>query len=89
MSTAIHKPITMRALLQRINRQLAKHDEVLKTLRGQRYAQDLGQYYSVNYATNLIAATHVDPVAWGRELGVLAAWEVVEEAEMTGSAQTL
>lgn len=79
MAIATHVPVSQRALLQRINRRLAKEHEVLKTLRGQRYEHDLGRHYAVNYATNLVTATHVDPEAWGRELGVLAAWETVKE----------
>ena len=75
----VKAPITMRALIQRINRKLAKEDMVLKTLRGQRYEHDLGRYYAVNWRTNLVSAQYVDPEQWGRELGVLAAWEVVEE----------
>ena len=76
---ATKKPITMRALLQRINRKLAKEEQVLKTLRGHRYEHDLGRYYAVNWRTNLVTAPHVDPEQWGRELGVLRRWEVLQE----------
>jgi hypothetical protein len=48
MVTSMQVPVSMRALLQRINRKLAKDGAVLKTLRGQRYAHDLGRYYSVD-----------------------------------------
>ena len=81
MATLTQVPVSMRALLLRINRRLAKDQQVLKTLRGDRYANELGRYYTVHVADNRIAATHVDPEAWGRELGVLAAWEMVEAAE--------
>jgi hypothetical protein len=44
--------VTMRALMQRINRRLAKEDELLKKLRGDRYLRDLGRYYIVNWRNN-------------------------------------
>ena len=72
-------PVTMRALMQRINRKLKKEEVILKTLRTQRYEPDLGRYYAVNMQTNLITAQHVDPEQWGRELGVLRRWEVLKE----------
>jgi hypothetical protein len=81
MTTSTQVPVSMRALLQRINRKLAKDQEVLKTLRGQRYENDLGRYYTVNVADNRIAATHVDPAMLGQELGVLAVWECVTAEE--------
>ena len=85
----IAKPVTLRALLQRLNRKLAKEGEVLKTLRGQRYANDLGRYYIVNLDRKAIDTTDVDPVALGRALGVLAAWEMVVPAvRPTGRRRT-
>lgn len=76
-----HVPVSMWALMQRLNRTLAKEGEVLKKLRGARYRDELGSYYIVNLARNGIEATDVDPVALGRELGVLAAWEAVREED--------
>ena len=72
-------PVSMRALLQRINRRLAKEEEVLKKLRGERYRGDFGDYYIVNWRFNLVKRTHIDPVALAQELDVLAAWETVRE----------
>jgi hypothetical protein len=70
-------PVGERALLQRINRKLAQKDAVLKKLRGDHYLHELGSYYIVNYRFNRIEATAVDPVAFARELMVLAPWEEV------------
>jgi hypothetical protein len=71
-------PVTMRALLQRINRNLAKEDKVLKAARGASARQKLGDYYVIDVDGNAIAFRHVDPEALGRKLGVLEPWESVE-----------
>ena len=84
MPTSMQVPVSMRALLLRINRKLKKDGEVLKTLRGDRYEQDLGRYYSVNWRTTGLPRRTWIPVALGRELGALAAWEMVEEEEIHG-----
>ena len=89
MTTSLHEsvpgrrqvPVSMRALVQRINRALAKEGEVLKKLRGVRYRADFGTYYIVNISRNCLETTDVDPVALGQELGVLAAWETVRGEE--------
>ena len=39
-------PVSMRAVIQRINRKLTDDDEVLKTTRGERARFDLGDYSS-------------------------------------------
>jgi hypothetical protein len=75
-----HAPVTERALVQRINRRLAKDFETLKAARGGRWRSTTGDYYVVDLQRNAIARTNVDPEALGRELGVLHAYErVVEE----------
>ena len=74
-------PVSMRALLLRINRKLKKEQQVLKTLRGDRYERDLGRYYTVNVADNRIAATHVDPTVLGRELGCIHGDEHVQTGD--------
>jgi hypothetical protein len=73
-------PVTMRALIQRINRRLKADGEMLKTARG-RAAFSVGQYYICNPQRNWIVKERVDPEALGRELGVLAAWERVEDGD--------
>lgn len=80
-------PVTMRALLQRINRKLAKKDEQLMMSRGA-YRADVGGHFIVhhelgkgrgNWRSRALVRTHVDPVKLGRDLGVLAPWERVVE----------
>ena len=72
-------PVSKRALLQRINRALAKEEEMVKTLRGDRWLHDLGRYYRLDLNRNVIMEKHVDLEETGRQLGVLAKYERVEE----------
>ncbi|HEY3549338.1 MAG TPA: hypothetical protein VGK17_24980 [Propionicimonas sp.] len=75
--------VTMRALVQRINRKLAKENQVLKAQRGAAARLDnpqgLGAYYIVDTHSGNVDAQHVDPEKLGRELGVLQTWERLEE----------
>lgn len=67
-------PVTMRALIQRINRVKDTWD-VLKKRRGEAGRADLGDYYVIDVNRNAIVNTHVDPEQLGRKLGVLREWE--------------
>ena len=66
-------PVTMRALLQRLNRK--KKGVLIVKARGD--TSNLGEYYAVNTNKNLITATHVDPLEYGRECGVLRKWQAI------------
>jgi hypothetical protein len=72
-------PVTMRALIQRINRKIAMDGEVLKTARGQAARAELGDYYIINVHHNFVSAKDVDLEARGRELGVLRPYECIAE----------
>lgn len=72
-------PVTMGALIKRINRVLNKYDEVLKVTRGQRMLFDVGQFYIINWRTNWIIDKYIDPEQLGRELGVLKEFEYVAD----------
>jgi hypothetical protein len=69
--------VTQRALVQRINRVLARQDEVLKATRGDRWRGEQGDYYIVDVRLNCIVHKHVDLEAAGRKLKVLQKWEEV------------
>lgn len=73
-------PVTMRALVQRISRRLqrdAGHADVsLRASRGLRQKQNFGDFYVVE--RNTVTHWHIDPKEWGRELGVLEAYETVQ-----------
>lgn len=71
--------VSLRAVIQRINRKLKPDLEALKTSRSERMRLDVGQFYIVDYSVNAIQHHNVEPGALGRELGVLAAWEVVRD----------
>src|SRR5262249_26929673 len=72
-------PVSLRALIQRINRKLKPQDEMLKTLRGERCRNELGNYYIVDFNRNCILHKWIDPEALGRDLGVLHPWERLED----------
>ena len=70
-------PITIRALVQRINRKLAEDGEVLKAPRGARALQELGDYYILDINLNAVLHKDVDVEELGRELGALKDYEHV------------
>jgi hypothetical protein len=70
-------PVTTRALIQRLNRRLAREDQQVHAYRGGRWESDLGRYYIVNMNRNVIVARHVNLEALGRDLEVLRPWEAL------------
>ena len=64
--------ITERALVQRLNRKLAKENELLRAGRGER---DLGRYFVVDTRRNLIVRKDVDLESLARDIGAIAPWE--------------
>jgi hypothetical protein len=71
-------PVSQRALIQRINRALAKDDRKLCKTRGGVQARiDCGEFYILETRRNLMLDKDVSPEAWGRELGVLHEYEHV------------
>jgi hypothetical protein len=78
MPTTETIPVTMRALLQRINRRLAGKGELLKKTRGAGAREEVGDYYVIDVNRNVLMLKHVDPETLGRKLGVLQSWESVE-----------
>jgi hypothetical protein len=87
MTKARKVPITARALLQRINRRLAKDDEMIRKSRPSydregypHYDHNVGEYYRINTNRNWMVESDVSLEATGRELGVMAEWEALGEA---------
>jgi hypothetical protein len=71
-------PVTMRALIQRINRKLTtERGYVIKKTRGNRWRGELGDYYAVDPKRNCVVSEYIEPEDLGRELGVLRDWEKV------------
>jgi hypothetical protein len=75
-------PVSMRAVIARINRKLKPDDQMLKITRGQRAWLDLGKYYVINFNRNFVVDHHVDPETEARELGVLKDYERVIDDEV-------
>jgi hypothetical protein len=65
--------VTDRALLQRINRVVAK--DGLRLKKSKRGQSKLGDFYIINTKSNVLVSVNVDIEALGRKHGVLAAWE--------------
>jgi len=71
-------PVSQRALIARINRALKKDDEVLKATRGERWRDEQGDFYILDWRKNWIVYKHVDLEELGRELEVLKPFEHLE-----------
>jgi hypothetical protein len=79
MPSAKCMPVTMRALLQRINRELLRvglaNGGARQIKRGR--GADAGGYYILDVGRNEILAWGIDPEETGRRMGVLAPGQVV------------
>jgi hypothetical protein len=64
------------AIIARVNRVLAKNDQVIRKARPA-HTVELGQYYGQSVQTGLILEKDVDLQVLARELGVLRATEAV------------
>ena len=51
--------------------------EQLKATRGERWRQEQGDYYIIDYRKNWLTHKHIDPETLARELGVLRDWETI------------
>ena len=71
--------MTMRALLQRVNRKLKKENEMLCKARERAKRYGVGDYYKLDFYRNIISEQGVDPEELGREMRVLRPWERVVE----------
>jgi hypothetical protein len=72
-------PVSERALLQRINRKLAKSGEMVRKSRTERLRLDVGDYFLVDTNKNAVVGHSVNLEEKGRELGVLSQWERLEQ----------
>lgn len=72
------RAVSERSLIGRLNRALAREDEVVivRKTRGDRWRGELGDFYAVD-TRNVITNRHVNPERWARDLGVLREDEVV------------
>src|SRR5689334_12104789 len=69
-------PVSQRALLARINCELAKKGEKMRRCpQGSRWFRDLGPFFVLNVRRNIITAKDCDLATWGRDLGCLEPYE--------------
>lgn len=83
-------PITTRAVIQRINRKLKPGMRCVRVCRpNSRWWNNLGDFYVVDFDANIILDSHIDPEAYGRDLGVVKPFEqvVADDAPVIGAAQ--
>ena len=73
-------PVSLRALLHRLHRQLAQQERGLTTGRGTRYAHAWKRSALLPGRSNRVAPTPGDGETWARALGVFRAWERVASA---------
>ena len=71
-------PLTVKALLGRINRKLARQQQVVKKARSLYVAGECGAYYLLDCHRHLIVATHVKLAELGQELGCVYDYEQVQ-----------
>ena len=70
--------ITLRAVIARLNRSLARDGSKVRTLRGTKHLAELGRFYQVDTRTGNVECPHVDPVAAARWMGLIRRRDVVE-----------
>lgn len=70
-------PISMRSLLQRINRKIASKNEIIRASRGSRAKSELGDFFTLDVSYNCIVAKDVCPIDLAKELGILKPYEHV------------
>jgi hypothetical protein len=81
-------PISERALLQRLNRALAKEDLMVKKSRskdqdsrGNYVYRELGEFFVVNTQRNVVDSKNIDLEDWGKKMKVLKPWERLEVSD--------
>jgi hypothetical protein len=63
--------ISKGALLQRINSLLAPKNEMVRKTKHDKWHDDLGDYYIIDFNHNVVIERHVDLLKKGKELGVI------------------
>lgn len=71
-------PVSIRAVIQRINRKLAAVGKKLKRCRSERSRKSLGDYFVINDAMGVIVERFIDLETFGREVGALSDYEAVD-----------
>jgi hypothetical protein len=84
-SKTFRAQVTLRALIQRLNRRLASKDREIRSPRGRggdtRVREELGDYFIVNPRSDELIERHVkvkDLEKMARDLDAIRAWEEVQ-----------
>ena len=71
--------LSERAVLARVNRALAKNDEILRICRkDSRGHLELGRFYSVDLSRDVVKSKGVDLEKWAREMKVMKPYETLD-----------
>jgi hypothetical protein len=70
-------PVSVRAIVQRINRVLQENDRQLKAARGGRALQACGRFYVINVKSNTVVQHNVDLSELAQELGTIKPFEAL------------
>lgn len=81
MNKKVKVSISMRALLQRINRTLAKDGQVLKKSRSEKMICSVGEYFIVDLKSSCIICQNENPIDLGKKIGALKPYEEVSDEE--------
>ncbi len=74
-------PVTVRAIMARVNRKLARENQILKVSRSVAEKQNLGSYHIVDTQKNAVVAYHINDLEkWVRDEfdGMLKPYEKLE-----------
>lgn len=74
-------PVTLRAVIQRLNRRLKQDHEMIRAARGAQARQEFGDFYWLDYNRNVVLDKDVDVEALARKLEVLAPFEYLRTRE--------
>jgi hypothetical protein len=72
-------PVSKRAIEARIKRSLKGEGVSLKRNRSARYAEDLGDLYTVDDSSNSVIGAHHTLQSLAEAQGVLKPWEVIDD----------
>jgi hypothetical protein len=73
-------PVAERALMARVNRALAKKNQAMQRCRQEsRSFHNLGRYYIIDFSRNCLLHSDVDIEAFARQMGILRAYEVLDD----------
>ena len=71
-------PVSVRAIIQRLNRKLKEKGQILKATRDGSAAEvDMGKYYIIDIDRNILMYHHTDLENCARNNGALAEWEAI------------